>query len=169
MKGRETSVSDSSACVSDSANEDNFYRDQDELANSELYFCTSYLMMKISSPVPTCSHIEYDTVEKADAEPFRPSGIDVTLFNWAELFTAPWFAVEANLVAVWIVIFFALAEWKPDFADRKNLSFKNLSHLKGFIFGTISVKFRLLFHSMMNDFALYLVCYDRTYLQWNSI
>ena len=55
MKGRETSVSDSSACVSDSANEDNFYRDQDELANSELYFCTSYLMMKIST-VP-CLHV----------------------------------------------------------------------------------------------------------------
>ena len=34
-------------------------------------------------------------------------------------------------------------------------------------FGTISVKFRFLFHCIMNDFVQYLVCYDRTCLHWN--
>ena len=34
-------------------------------------------------------------------------------------------------------------------------------------FGTISVKFRLLFYSIMNDFVQYPVCYDRTCLHWN--
>ena len=70
MKGRETSVSDSSACVSDSENEDDFYRDQDELANSELLYDLPD-DEDFNSPVPTFSHIEYDTVEKADAEPFH--------------------------------------------------------------------------------------------------
>lgn len=62
----DTSDSDSSVCVSDRENEDD-YRDQDELANSELL----YLLPDDDEYVPTCSdRIEHDSVE-ADAEPFH--------------------------------------------------------------------------------------------------